>query len=77
VAEICQNRTAEKDRFFGGPHVAQIKKWKTNTSLEITWGMCTRNRRSKRYYENFHKLLRAAHKSISRQQLPQILPSSN
>jgi hypothetical protein len=39
VAEICQNRTADKDRFFKGFSVAQIKKWKTNESLEITWGI--------------------------------------
>jgi hypothetical protein len=58
VAEIYQNRTAEKDRFFGGPSVAQIKKCKTNESLEITWGMRTRNQRSKRYSEYFHEFLR-------------------
>jgi hypothetical protein len=28
--KICQNRTAEKDRFFRGPSVAQIKNRKTN-----------------------------------------------
>jgi hypothetical protein len=77
VAEICQNRTADKDRFLGGPSVAQIEKCKTNKSLEITWGMRTRNRRSKRYSENFHDFYGAAQKSISGQQLPQILPSSN
>jgi hypothetical protein len=58
VAEICQNRIADKDRFFRGPYVAQIEKYKTNKSLEITWGMRTRNRRSKRDTENFHKFLR-------------------
>jgi hypothetical protein len=26
VAEICQNRTADKDQFFGGPSVAQIEE---------------------------------------------------
>jgi hypothetical protein len=57
VAEIYQNRTTDKDRFFGGPSIAQIKKWKTNKSLEITWGMRTRNCRSTRYFENFHKFL--------------------
>jgi hypothetical protein len=30
VAEICQNRTADKGRFFRGFYVAQIKKCKTN-----------------------------------------------
>jgi hypothetical protein len=33
VAEICQNRTADKDQFFGGPSIAQIEKCKTNRSL--------------------------------------------
>jgi sulfatase maturation enzyme AslB (radical SAM superfamily) len=56
-AEICQNRTADKDPFFRGFSVAKIKKCKTNESLEITWGICTRNRRSKRYSENFHEFL--------------------
>jgi hypothetical protein len=32
VAEICQNRTAGKDRFFQKSSVAQIKKYKTNKS---------------------------------------------
>jgi hypothetical protein len=32
---ICQNRTAEKDRLFQGPYVAQIEKCKNNESLEI------------------------------------------
>jgi hypothetical protein len=54
---ICQNRTAEKERFFRGPSVAQIEKCKTNESLDIIWGICTRNFRSKRYSENFHKFL--------------------
>jgi hypothetical protein len=57
VAEICQNRTADKGRFFRGYFVAQIKKCKTNESLDITWGICTRNCRSKRYSDNFHKFL--------------------
>jgi hypothetical protein len=54
---IYQNRTADKDRFFQGPFVAQIEKCKTNGSLEITWVMHTRNCRSKRYSENFHEFL--------------------
>jgi hypothetical protein len=57
VAEICQNRTADKDRFFGGASVAKIENCKTNRSLKITWGMRTRNLRSKRYSENFHEFL--------------------
>jgi hypothetical protein len=48
VAEICENRTADKGRFFRGFSVAQIKKCKTNESLDITWGICKRNLRSKR-----------------------------
>jgi hypothetical protein len=57
VAEIYQNKTADKDRFFRGPSVAQIEKCKTNGSLDITRGICTRNHRSKRYSENFHEFL--------------------
>jgi hypothetical protein len=62
VAEICQNRTADKGWFFWGPFVAQIEKCKTNESLDITWGIWTRNRRSKRYSENFHEFLRCSTK---------------
>jgi hypothetical protein len=57
MAEIYQNRTADKGRFFRGFFVAQIKKYSTNESLDITWGICTRNLRSKRYTENFHEFL--------------------
>jgi hypothetical protein len=57
VEEVCQNRTADKGRFFRGPSVAQIEKCKTNKSLDITWGICTRDRRSKRYSENFYEFL--------------------
>jgi hypothetical protein len=60
VAEICQNRTANKSRFFRGFYVAKIKKCITNESLDVTWGICTRNRRSKRYPENFHEFLRCS-----------------
>jgi hypothetical protein len=28
--------------------------------LDVTWGICTRNFRSKRYTENFHKFLRCS-----------------
>jgi hypothetical protein len=48
VAKICQNRTADKGRFFQGFFIAQIKKCKTNESLDITWGICKRNFMSKR-----------------------------
>jgi hypothetical protein len=57
LVEIYQNRTADKDQFFWGPSVPQIEKCKNNKSLEITWGMRTRNRRSKIYSENVHKFL--------------------
>jgi hypothetical protein len=57
VAEICQNRTANKGRIFEGFYVAQIKKCSTNESLDITWGICTSNLSSKRYTENFYEFL--------------------
>jgi hypothetical protein len=57
---ICQNRTADKDQFFRGPSVAQIEKCKTNESLDITWGICIRNFRSKRHSDNFHEFLRCS-----------------
>jgi hypothetical protein len=77
LAEICQNRIADKGRIFRGFSVAQIKKYITNESLDITWGIFTRNRRSKRYFENFMNFYGAAPKTISGQQHPQILPHSN
>jgi hypothetical protein len=58
VAEIYQNRTADKGRIFEGFSVAQIKKCSSNESLDITWGICTRNRRSKSYTENLYEFLR-------------------
>jgi hypothetical protein len=60
VAEIYQNRTADKGRFFLGPSVAQIEKCKANKSLDITWGIFSRNFGSKRYSENFHEFLRCS-----------------
>jgi hypothetical protein len=60
LAEICQNRTADKGRIFKGFPVAQIKKCSTNGSLDITWGICTINSRSKRYTENFYEFLRCS-----------------
>jgi hypothetical protein len=44
VAKICQNRTADKGRFFRGFSIAQNKKCKTN----------------ERYSENFHEFLRGS-----------------
>jgi hypothetical protein len=60
LAEICQNRTADKGKNFREFSVAQIKKCITNESLDITWGICTRNIRSKRYPENFDEFLRCS-----------------
>jgi hypothetical protein len=77
MAEIYQNRTADKGRIFRGFSVAQIKKYSTNESLDITWGICKRNRRSKIYTEIFTNFYGAAPKSVLGQQLPQILPHSN
>jgi hypothetical protein len=36
LAEICQNRIADKGRIFEVFYVAQIKKCSTNESLDIT-----------------------------------------
>jgi hypothetical protein len=77
VAEICQNRTADKGQIFLGPSVAQIEKCKNNESLDITWGICSRNFRSKDILRIFMNIYGAAQKSFSGQQLPQILPPSN
>jgi hypothetical protein len=57
LAEICQNKTADRGRIFKGFSVAQIKKCSTNESLDITWGICTRNSRSKIYTYNFYEFL--------------------
>jgi hypothetical protein len=40
------------------------RKVKTNESLDIIWGICTRNRRSKRYSEIFHNFYGTAPKSV-------------
>jgi hypothetical protein len=42
------------------------KKCSTNESLYITWGICTRNRRSKRYTENLYECLRCSTKNSIR-----------
>jgi hypothetical protein len=62
---ICQNRISVKGRFFRGPSAAQIKKCKTNESLDITWGICTRNSRSKDILRIFMIFYGAAPKSVS------------
>jgi hypothetical protein len=75
LAEIYQNRKADKGRIFRGFSVAQIKKCSTNESLDITWGICTRNTEDiQRIFTNVYG---AAPKTISGQQHPQILPHSN
>jgi hypothetical protein len=70
LAEICQNRTADKGRIFEGFYVTQIKKCSTNKSLDITWGICTINRRSKRYTENLYEFLRCSTKNYFRTATP-------
>jgi hypothetical protein len=75
LAEICQNRTADKGQIFKGFSVAQIKKCSTNKSLDITWVICTRNRRSKIYTKNFYEFLRCNTETVSGQQHPQIFTS--
>jgi hypothetical protein len=77
VAEICQNRTTDKGRFFRGPSVAQIEKCKTNESLDITWGYAQEIVDQKDILRIFTNFYGAAPKSVPGQQLPQILPLSN
>jgi hypothetical protein len=62
---IYQNRIADKERFFRGPSIAQLEKCKTNKSLEITWGICTRNCRSKDILRIFMNFYGAVQKSVS------------
>jgi hypothetical protein len=77
LAEIYQNRTADKGQIFKGFSVDQIKKCSTNESLDITWGICTRNRSTKDIQRIFTNFYGAAPKIVSGQQHPQILPCSN
>jgi hypothetical protein len=77
VAEICQNRTANKGRFFRGPSVAQIEKCKTNESFDITGAYAQEISDQKDILRIFTNFYGEAQKSVSRQQLPQILPPSN
>jgi hypothetical protein len=76
VAEICQNRTADKGRFFRGFSVAQIKKFITNESLDITWAYAQEIADQKDILRIFMNFYGAAPKSVSGQQHPQILPHS-
>jgi hypothetical protein len=77
VAEICQIRIADKGRFFRGPSVAQIKKCKTNESLDKPGAYAQEIVGQKDILRIFINFYDAAPKSISGQQLPQILPHSN
>jgi hypothetical protein len=75
VAEICQNRITGKDQLFRKSSVAQIRKCKTNESYIITWGMCTKIADQYDVLGIFTNFYSEAPKSVSGQQLPQILPS--
>jgi hypothetical protein len=65
VAEICQNRTADKDRFFRGFSIAQIKRCKTNRSLEITWACAQEIADQKDILRIFTNFYGAAQKFVS------------
>jgi hypothetical protein len=77
VAEICQNRTADKGRIFRGFSVAQIEKCITNESLDITWAYAQEITGTKDILRIFTNFYGAAPKTVSGQQHPQILPRSN
>jgi hypothetical protein len=77
VAEICQNRTAEKGRIFRGFSIAQIKKCSTNESLNITWGYAQEIAGPKDIQRIFTNFYGVAPKTVLGQQHPQILPHSN
>jgi hypothetical protein len=64
VAEICQNKTADKGRIFRGFFVAQIKKCKTSESFDITWGICTRNPRLKKIFREFSRIFTVQHRNL-------------
>jgi hypothetical protein len=69
-----RNLSKHKGRIFQGPSVAQIEKCKTNESFDITWFICSKISDQKdilRFFMNFYG---ASQKSVSGQQLPQILP---
>jgi hypothetical protein len=77
VAEICQNRIADKGRFFREFSIAQIKKCITNESLDITWAYAQEIPGQKDILRIFTNFYGAAPTSVSGQQQPQILPHSN
>jgi hypothetical protein len=59
VAEIYQNRTAGKDRFVRKSSVDKIEKCKTNESLIITWGMCTKKLQINMMFWEFSQIFTA------------------
>jgi hypothetical protein len=75
MAEICQNRTTGKDRFFRRSYVAQTEKCKKLMKVWQQPGACAQEivdqKDVLRIFTNFYG---TAQKSVSRQQLPQILP---
>jgi hypothetical protein len=77
VAEICQNRTAGKDRFFENLLLLKSKSAKL-MKVRQQPGACAQEIADQkdvlRIFTNFYG---TAQKSISGQQLPEILPSSN
>jgi hypothetical protein len=77
LAEICQNRTADKGQFFRGFSVTQIKKYSTNESLDITWAYAQEIAGPKDIQRIYTKFYGTAPKTVSGQQHPQILPHSN
>jgi hypothetical protein len=77
VAEIYQNRTADKGQIFRGPSATQIEKCKTNESFYITWAYTQGISDKKDILRIFMSFYGAAQKYVLGQQLPQILPPSN
>jgi hypothetical protein len=75
VAEICQNRIANKGRFLKGFYVAQIKKCSTNESLDITGAYAQEIAGTKDIQRIFMNFYGAAPKTVSGQQHPQIFTS--
>jgi hypothetical protein len=77
VVEICQNGTAGKDRFFENLMLLKSKSAKL-MKVRIQPGACAQEIADQkdvlRIFTNFYG---TTQKSVSGQQLPQILPSSN
>jgi hypothetical protein len=68
LAEICQNRTADKGRIFRGFFVAQIKKCSTNESLDIPGAYAQEIAGPKDKQRIFTNFYGAAPKTVSGQQ---------